>query len=290
MQPSTPAAAETTPLACDACGTKNVASARFCKHCGGSLVPPATCPACRAEVANDARFCSSCGAKLVGARPGRTASPLAVAAASTSASASTPASQVASASPGPQNRKKPSSNVVANVLMFVAALAVFVAIMYAVNKDAPKSESPFNAPPASQMMNRMQEQPNTAAQTVESAKGGQESAAVASIKGTIKVASGIAPPPGTLFISLRNAGMPAAGPPVAVKRIDRPTFPVDFEIGPENVMMPGVPFTGPFSVSVKLSQSGNAMAPEPGDLALSAPKGPVKPGDSSVEIVLDKRL
>ncbi len=272
-------------LTCDPCGTINAPSARFCKHCGSALVPPPQCPSCQATVTDDARFCASCGAKLVGARPGRadvSAKPI--------DRPSSPAATPSPARSGPvlPNRKKPSSNILANVLMFVAALAVFVCVMYAVNKDAPKSTSPFQGPPASgQMQQRMTEQPNATAAAVQQAEGAH---AGASIKGTIKVDPSLTVPSGgTLFISARMAGMPAAGPPVAAKRIDSPHFPVEFEIGPENVMM-GMPFNGPFNLSVKLSQSGNALAPQPGDLTLSAPKGPVKPGDTNVEIVLDKRL
>ena len=47
----------------------------------------------------------------------------------------------------------------------------------------------------------------------------------------------------TLFIIARPAGS-TKGPPLAVKKIDRPVFPLSYSLGPENVMMQGVPFSG----------------------------------------------
>jgi len=57
------AAAETVAaLDCAACGTKNLASAKFCSNCGKPLV--ATCSACGASNQPGARFCSDCGQAL----------------------------------------------------------------------------------------------------------------------------------------------------------------------------------------------------------------------------------
>ncbi len=57
------AAAETVPaLDCAACGTRNLASAKFCSNCGKPLL--ATCPACATANQPGARFCSNCGQAL----------------------------------------------------------------------------------------------------------------------------------------------------------------------------------------------------------------------------------
>ena len=51
-----------------------------------------------------------------------------------------------------------------------------------------------------------------------------------------------------------------------------------------------MPFTGPFDIHVRLDQDGNAMTKTAGDLTVSKPVTGVKPGDTSVEVILDKRL
>ena len=56
----------------------------------------------------------------------------------------------------------------------------------------------------------------------------------------------------TLFIIARPA-TGAGGPPLAVKKIDRPTFPVDYTLSQDNVMMQGLPSpaksTSPFALT-----------------------------------------
>src|SRR5437763_588103 len=90
--------------------------------------------------------------------------------------------------------------------------AVFVVIMYAVNKDQPKSTSPFEGPPAA---TGMQAHPPPAQANLQE-KAAQPSAPVAAqggespIKGTIEIAPSLAssaPQNGTVFITARNAGM-----------------------------------------------------------------------------------
>jgi hypothetical protein len=306
MQASTqaPGATEGSGHACEQCKTENAAAARFCKQCGSALVPPPSCPFCQATVAQDARFCSACGTKLVGTRPIRREreraqtvsdeldrakkdeTPIA-----TRVAASAEVEALAANLP----RHAPKSSILTNVLMFVAALAVFGVIMYAVNKDAPKETSPFQGPPAMQQMRGPQTPPVAAPQGdlqgPQHAVGGAAQDGQA-VKGTITIDPKLgqdAPKNGTIFLSVRGQGMPERGPPVAAVKIEHPTFPVAFEIGPANVMT-GLPFTGPFDVYVRLDGDGNAMTKEPGDLVLSSPKSGVTPGQTGVELVLDKRL
>ena len=49
-------------MTCPACGTVNVAGAKFCSECGGRLL--AACPNCGATNAPGAKFCSDCGTRL----------------------------------------------------------------------------------------------------------------------------------------------------------------------------------------------------------------------------------
>lgn len=92
---------------------------------------------------------------------------------------------------------------------------------------------------------------------------------------------------GVLFVIARSAGS-SAGPPLAVVRIPGPRFPVDFEIGPGNVMISGVRFEGPIALSARLDRDGNAMTRAPGDVQGALPRS-VVPG-ATVEIVLDRRV
>ncbi len=49
------------PIACPACHTEVSTQARFCPHCGESLVAGDRCQSCESPLAPDAKFCSRCG-------------------------------------------------------------------------------------------------------------------------------------------------------------------------------------------------------------------------------------
>ncbi len=111
------------------------------------------------------------------------------------------------------------------------------------------------------------------------------------ISGTIRVSGaleGSVPAQGMLFVIARPAGV-TAGPPLAVLRIPAPRFPVAFEIGPANVMIPSMRFQGDIGITVRLDSDGNAMTKLPGDLEGTS-KDFHQPGASGVEIVLETRL
>ena len=68
---------------------------------------------------------------------------------------------------------------------------------------------------------------------------------------------------GVLFIFAKQAG-PDSGPndrtpPVAVIRIQNPTFPQAFVITQKNVMIPGSDFKGPLHVIARFNPSGDAL-------------------------------
>jgi hypothetical protein len=109
------------------------------------------------------------------------------------------------------------------------------------------------------------------------------------IRGTLRVAPGLegALPSGAVLFLIARTG--AAGPPLAVKRIEAPRFPLDFEIGAADRMLPTVPFTGALLLTARLDSDGNATSRTPGDLQGSAGQ-PASPGASDVEIVLDQKL
>jgi cytochrome c-type biogenesis protein CcmH len=90
----------------------------------------------------------------------------------------------------------------------------------------------------------------------------------------------------TLFVIARSDA--AKGPPLAVKKIDRPVFPVSYSLGPENVMMQGISFTGRVSITARLDKDGNPTTRQPGDLTGDYKKNPVAVGSKNIDIVLDQ--
>jgi cytochrome c-type biogenesis protein CcmH len=91
----------------------------------------------------------------------------------------------------------------------------------------------------------------------------------------------------TLFIIARPFDA-AKGPPLAVKKIDRPIFPISYSLGPENVMMQGVPFTGKVTITARLDKDGNPTTRQPGDITGDYKKNPAVVGAKNVDIVLDQ--
>ncbi|MCB1034538.1 MAG: tetratricopeptide repeat protein, partial [Acidobacteria bacterium] len=79
-------------------------------------------------------------------------------------------------------------------------------------------------------------------------------------------AGGAAPPTGTLFAALRSS---AGGPPAAVKKVPRPTFPLVITLGPEDSMM-GQELPDDGTLSVRLDGDGNVTTTGATDLAATA--------------------
>jgi cytochrome c-type biogenesis protein CcmH len=90
----------------------------------------------------------------------------------------------------------------------------------------------------------------------------------------------------TLFIIARADA--AKGPPLAVKKIERPVFPFSYSLGPENVMMQGMPFTGRVTITARLDKDGNPTTRQPGDLTGDYKKNPAAVGSKNIDIVLDQ--
>jgi len=100
--------------------------------------------------------------------------------------------------------------------------------------------------------------------------------------------AGAVPSGATLFVIARPAGG-TGGPPLAVRRVPNAILPYDFEIGPQHVMIQGVPFSGEIQLSVRLDGDGDAMTRRPGDLSGAAGEA-VSPGTRDVQIVLDQQI
>jgi cytochrome c-type biogenesis protein CcmH len=96
-------------------------------------------------------------------------------------------------------------------------------------------------------------------------------------------------PNAALFIIARRAGA-AGGPPLAVKKIDKPIFPLSYSLSQENVMMQGTPFTGKVDLTVRLDKDGNPTTRGPGDLTGDYKKNPVEVGAKNVDVVIDQAV
>jgi cytochrome c-type biogenesis protein CcmH len=88
-----------------------------------------------------------------------------------------------------------------------------------------------------------------------------------------------------LFIIAKSTS--GAGPPLAVKKIDHPKFPISYSVGPEDVMMPGSVFSGKLFISARLAKDGNIGNKEPGNMAGEYKKNPVDVGAKKIDILLE---
>ena len=108
----------------------------------------------------------------------------------------------------------------------------------------------------------------------------------AAIRGTVH-AEGEAPlgPGAAVFVIARPAGA-VGGPPLAVVRVPQPSFPLDFEIGPGNVMIPTMKFEGALELTARLDADGNASTRGADDRETPAPVA-ASPGDVGVVLQLE---
>lgn len=131
--------------------------------------------------------------------------------------------------------------------------------------------------------------PGLSAPIVRSQPGARSTAApppmrgAAPIRGTLRLASGeAAGSDGVLFLIARGSEV---GPPLAVKRLPVGPFPMAFDIGPTDVMVPGTPFTGPIQLTARVDSDGNPLTVE-ADALSGRLSTTVEPGASDLELVL----
>jgi hypothetical protein len=88
-----------------------------------------------------------------------------------------------------------------------------------------------------------------------------------------------------LFIIAKDRG----GVPVAVHRVVNPSFPLTYELGPEDMVVPGERPEGLLLIQVEMNTRGVVGRPAKGDLegVLSEPIAPVQKG---VEIVINREV
>ncbi len=108
----------------------------------------------------------------------------------------------------------------------------------------------------------------------------------AAVRGLIGLAPDAKAPPGAvLFIIARPEG-DAGGPPVAVKRIAAPDYPLTYALTAADAMLPGRPLQGRIDVTARLDSDGNASTREAGDLLGAFGANPAEAGQSGVDIQL----
>ena len=117
-------------------------------------------------------------------------------------------------------------------------------------------------------------------------QGGASPSAGAVVRGQVDLMEGLQPAPGAvLFVIARKQGV-QAGPPLAVTRIGDPRFPQVFELGQDQVMIPGLRFEGPISLTARLDSDGNAMTRDPADPATATGLA-AQPGQLDVLLMLE---
>lgn len=89
-----------------------------------------------------------------------------------------------------------------------------------------------------------------------------------------------------LYVIVRRPQGPPR--PIAVKRIDRPRFPVEFAVTREDVMIRGTQLTGMVEVVARLDKDGSAGPARPGDMEGAFERNPTLVGGKDIEIVIDK--
>ncbi len=109
------------------------------------------------------------------------------------------------------------------------------------------------------------------------------------LAGTVRIAPRLAGKvgPGDVLYVIARRG---PGPPLAVKRIASPAFPVSFRLSREDMVMASGPFEGEVSVVARVRKGGAAGPAQSGDLEGSFPGHPVRIGDAPIEILIDREI
>jgi hypothetical protein len=84
----------------------------------------------------------------------------------------------------------------------------------------------------------------------------------------------------------RDGGPPGPGSMLAVQKLSAEDFPMRFSISSRDAMIPGIPFEGKMSITVRVDKDGDAMTRRKGDLFGQADG--VKVGSQKVVISLDR--
>lgn len=112
-------------------------------------------------------------------------------------------------------------------------------------------------------------------------------AAGPSIEGTITLPAGATvSASATLFLIARSA---EGGMPLAVRKYDRPSFPLAFRLDSSHVMVQGRPFSGDVMLQARLDGDGNATTRQEVDL-VGVLQSPVPVGTTGIQLLLNSAL
>jgi tetratricopeptide (TPR) repeat protein len=103
------------------------------------------------------------------------------------------------------------------------------------------------------------------------------------VKGRIVIEPRASQPEGVLFLIARATKI-AKGPPVAVRKIENPTFPLDFSMNETHMMMGGE-WPSQVWLSARLDGDGNAMTKTEQDWN-SGVLGPIEEGGEPIQLML----
>ncbi|MBI4552065.1 MAG: hypothetical protein HY710_07365 [Candidatus Latescibacteria bacterium] len=105
------------------------------------------------------------------------------------------------------------------------------------------------------------------------------------VSGTLSIAPDLAAKVNGTEVIFLIARRPEGGPPLAVKKIDHPQFPLSYTLGSADAML-NEPFAGEVMIVARLDRDGNAGPPQPGDMEGTVIRAQV--GDAGVNIVIDR--
>ncbi len=79
------------------------------------------------------------------------------------------------------------------------------------------------------------------------------------------------------------------GVPVAVRRVVNPRLPLEYAMGPEDLILPGPAWHGPLSVQVHVNRHGKLGETKRGDLR-GTQRGMARAGERHANVVIDEIL
>jgi hypothetical protein len=164
-------------------------------------------------------------------------------------------------------------------------LASLALVTFACSKgsDAPPPAVTTTAPPAA-AASAPSSQPSSAPAAAAEPQGAPFTGEVALGEG---VTAADVKPTDVLFIMARESAGGGPGRLVAVQRHADVQLPKAFTVAPTDVMVPGMPFTGPFVVMARLDRDGDPMTRGQDDL-YGTFEGPVMAGQGAVKLTLKK--
>lgn len=111
--------------------------------------------------------------------------------------------------------------------------------------------------------------------------------------GEIKLGAGLGKdavkPSDVLFVIARQSMGGQPGQIIATQRHTPVTLPMKFTMSKRDTMVEGIPFTGPWIVTVRLDRDGDPMTKDENDLYASS-NGEVKGGQTDLSMVLSKGM